>query len=336
MRYDRRRLVTLLLFFSIAATVQSSENHPLVYKRKYVMGTIFEIAAYDRSSERASRAIESAFQEIVRIDDVLSNYKADSELSRLNRSAHFHAEHVPADLYRVVEQAEYFSRISDGKFDISIAPLVNLWKAALSGDAVPSPIQQLEVRRCVGYEKIELVPPDQIIFHSPCLQLDLGAIGKGYAVDRAAEVLKSSGVRNALINAGGSTILALGAPPAHDAWLIHLRDPSNKVDPQVMLKDESLSTSEQTPRSLLGKDSAGHIVDPDTGMPLKTEFAVSVIAKTATMSDGLSTTLLLLGPDKGRALIRDLPDVSAIWISPKAEVEKATYGPPVIFSGKAR
>ena len=96
------------------------------------MGTVFEIAAYDPSSEHASDAIEKAFQEIVRLDDLLSNYKPDSALSKLNRSAHFHEEKVPSDLYRVIEQAVQFSKLSDGKFDVSIAPLVNLWKAALA------------------------------------------------------------------------------------------------------------------------------------------------------------------------------------------------------------
>ena len=104
--------------------------------------------------------------------------------------------------------------LSEGKFDISIAPLVNLWKAALRGENMPSPAQQENVRSCVGYEKIELTPPDRISFRSSCLQLDLGAIGKGYAVDRAADVLHSLGIRDALINAGGSTIFAMGSPPS--------------------------------------------------------------------------------------------------------------------------
>jgi thiamine biosynthesis lipoprotein len=295
------------------------------------MGTVFEIAAYDQSSEHASKAIEKAFQEIVRIDDLLSNYKPDSALSNLNRSAHFHAEKVPPDLYRVIDQSIRFSRLSDGKFDISIAPLVDLWKAALRGGDTPTRARLEEVRGCVGYEKIELTPPDQISFRSSCLQLDLGAIGKGYAVDRAAEVLHSLGIRDALINAGGSTILAMGSPPNQTAWLVHLRDPSNKKDPQVMLKDESVSTSEQTAPSLLGNDSAGHIIDPNTGMPLKTVFAVSAVSKTATVSDALSTTLLLLGPTKGTALIKNTADVSAIWISQNAQVETAIGGPEIRF-----
>jgi FAD:protein FMN transferase len=297
------------------------------------MGTVFEIAAYDESSEHASHAIEKAFQEIVRIDDLLSNYKPDSALSNLNRSAHFHTENVPPDLYLVIDQAVQFSKLSDGKFDISIAPLVNLWKAALRGEGTPSQAQQQEVRGCVGYEKIELTPPDRIRFRSSCLQLDLGAIGKGYAVDRAVEVLHSLGIRNALVNAGGSTIFAMGSPPNQRAWLVHLRDPSNKIDPQVMLKDESVSTSEQTAPSLLGNASAGHIIDPDTGMPLKTVFAVSAVSKTATASDALSTTLLLLGPTKGKAMIKNMADVSAVWISSEAQVETATGGPQILFGG---
>src|ERR1700674_1059552 len=331
MRCDNRRAAALISFFLIASFVQSSENQVLVYKKKYIMGTVFEIAAYDQSSEHASNAIERAFQEIVRLDDLMSNYKPDSALSNLNRSAHFHAEKVPSDLYRVIEQAVQFSRLSDGKFDISVAPLVNLWKAALRGESTPSRAQEEEVRNCVGYEKIELTPPDRISFRSSCLQLDLGAIGKGYAVDRAAEVLHSMGIRDALINAGGSTIFAMGAPPDHTAWLVHLRDPSNKMDPQVMLKDGSVSTSEQTPPSLLGNDLAGHIIDPDTGMPLKTVFAVSAVSKTATVSDALSTTLLLLGPTKGKALVKSMVDVAAIWISHEAQVETVTGGPQILF-----
>jgi thiamine biosynthesis lipoprotein len=335
MRCGKHRVAGLLVvFFAIVSSVRSSENQLLVYKKKYIMGTVFEIAAYDQTSEHASVALENAFQEIVRVDNLLSNYKTDSALSSLNRSAHFHAEKVPSDLYRVVEESVRFSRLSGGKFDISIAPLVDLWKAAIAGEGTPSLAKQQAARACVGYEKIELTPPDQITFHSSCMRLDLGAIGKGYAVDRAAEVLRSSGIRNALINAGGSTILAMGSPPDQSAWLVHLRDPSHRVDPQVMLKDESVSTSEQTAPSLLGGDTAGHIIDPDTGRPLRTEFAVSVIAQTGTLSDALSTTSLLLGPAKGKGLVQRMPAVSAIWISRDAQMEMVTGVPQILFGRK--
>jgi thiamine biosynthesis lipoprotein ApbE len=334
MRCANRTAVLFVIFFSVVSPIRSSENQILVYKKKYIMGTVFEIAAYDQTSEHASVALESAFQEIVRVDNLLSNYKSDSALSDLNRSAHFHAEKVPSDLYRVVEESVRFSKLSGGKFDISIAPLVDLWKAAIAGEGAPSLAKQQAARACVGYEKIELTPPDQITFHSSCMRLDLGAIGKGYAVDRAAEVLRSSGIRNALINAGGSTILAMGSPPDQSAWLVHLRDPSHQVDPQVMLRDESVSTSEQTAPSLLGDATAGHIIDPDTGTPLQTEFAVSVIAQTGAISDALSTTSLLLGPAKGKGLLQRMPDVTAIWISRDAQMETVTGGPRILLGKK--
>src|SRR5690348_15933198 len=227
MRCDKRWVAALLVvIFSIGSSAQISNQQILVYKQKYVMGTVFEIAAYADSREQASAAIDEAFAEIVHVDDLMSNYKPDSARSRLNRSAHFHAPQVPPDLYRAIAQAVQFSRLSGGKFDITVAPLVNLWKAALSGDSMPSMAQRQQAEDCVGYDKIELTPPDQITFRSPCLQIDLGAIGKGYAVDRAGELLQDSGIRNALINSGGSTILAIGSPPGQSGWLVHLRDPS--------------------------------------------------------------------------------------------------------------
>ena len=302
-----------------------------MYRKKYVMGTVFEIAAYQSSSRDVSGSIDKAFREIVRIDELLSDYKPESALSTLNRSAHLHTQRVPPDLYVVIKKAVELSKVSQGKFDISIAPLVNLWKAALSGGAIPTSAQEKKARDCIGYEKIVLTPPDRVTFRSPCLKLDLGAIGKGYAVDRAGEILRASGVRDALINAGGSTILAMGAPPGQSAWVVHLRDPSGQIDPYVMLKDESVSTSEQSLPSLLGQDAPGHIIDPATGRPLKTEFSVSVIAPDGTMSDGLSTTLLLLGPEKGKSVMNGMQGVSAIWISPKAQMEKMMSGPEILF-----
>jgi FAD:protein FMN transferase len=326
-------VVLTTLLFSAAGKGQSS-SEVLVYGKKYVMGTVFEIAAYDSSREHASVAIEKALNEVVRIDALFSNFKPESALSQLDRSAHFHPQRVPPDLYRVIAVALQFSKLSDGKFDISVAPWVDMWKAALSGGPMPSKEQQDKVRSCVGYEKIDLIPPDEIMFHSPCLRLDLGSIGKGYAVDRAAEILRDWKIQNALINAGGSTFVALGAPPGKSAWLLHLRDPSAKLDPQVMLRDESVSTSEQTPPSLLGKDSSGHIIDPVTGMPLRTDFAVSVTAKTGTESDALSTSLLLVGPESGKVLTSHFKNVSAVWISPQATTKMILGGPQIQFGGE--
>lgn len=307
---------------------------PLVHKTKYSMGTAYEIAAYDESPERASRAIDKAFAEVVRLDDVLSNYKPESDLSRLNREGHFHAVKVPADLYRVIAESIQYSKASGGKFDITVAPLVDMWKAALRGDKAPTGAEEEKLRACVGYEKIELIPPDMVEFHSPCMRIDVGSIGKGYAVDRAVDILRANGIRNALVDAGQSSIYGMGAPPGRGAWEVHLRDPSHRVDPTVMLSENSVSTSEQTPPSLLGNETAGHIIDPENGKPLATKYALSIVTKTGTASDALSTTLLLLGPEKGKPVVKALADAAAIWISADGETETVTTGPEIRVTSK--
>jgi FAD:protein FMN transferase len=335
MRCNERFLSAALIAAVIALTAGAQETAtPLVHKTKYVMGTVYEIAAYDESAQHASKAIDDAFAEIVRLDAVLSNYKPESDLSRLNREGHFHAVKVPMDLYKVIEESDKYSRMSGGKYDITVAPLVDMWKAALRGDRVASPEEQDKLRACVGYEKIELIPPDMVEFHSACMRIDVGSIGKGYAVDRAVEVLRADGIKNALVDAGQSSIYGMGAPPGKSAWEVHLRDPSNRVGPTVMLSENSVSTAEQTTASLLGNETAGHIIDPENGKPLETKYAVSIVAKMGTASDALSTTLLLVGPEKGREIVKQMADAAAIWVSADGDTETVTTGPEIRLTGK--
>ena len=327
MRWNKCTAVILLSLVAIVGVASNdSPSASLIHKQKYAMGTVFEVVAYDTAGHQATLAIDKAFQEIVRLDAVMSNYKPDSELSRLNRTAHFHPQTVSQDLYRVIEQALPYSKLSQGKFDISIGPLVDLWKAQLRGERTVSAADEKRARDCVGYEKIRLLPPSRVQFNSPCLRIDLGSIGKGCAVDRAAEILRAHRIYRALISAGGSTIYAIGAPPGQQGWLVHLRDPSGQVSPEVILHDNSVSTSEQTSPTLLGNKPAGHIIDPQQGTPLKSSFAVSVLARTATASDALSTTLLLLGPEAGKRLVQKTTATAAVWISPDGHLESASNG----------
>jgi len=212
--------------------------------------------------------------------------------------------------------------------------LVDMWKAALRGNRVVSQEELDKLRECVGYEKIELIPPDMVEFHSRCMRIDVGSIGKGYAVDRAVAVLRANGIKNALVDAGQSSIYGMGAPPGKNAWEVHLRDPSKRVDPTVMLSENSVSTAEQTPASLLGNETAGHIIDPKNGKPLETKYAVSIVAKTGTASDALSTTLLLVGPEKGRAMVKQMADAAAIWVSGDGETETVSTGPKIRISAQ--
>jgi FAD:protein FMN transferase len=327
MPWSRKAPAILMSLVAIVALARNDASPPSpLHKQKYAMGTVFEIVAYDTADHEAALAIDHAFQEIVRLDSVMSNYKPDSELSRLNRTAHFHSQPVSHDLYRVIELSLPYSKISDGKFDISVGPLVDLWKAQLRGERTVSVEDEKNARDCVGYKNIRLLPTNHIEFLSSCLRIDLGSIGKGYAVDRAAEILRAHSIDRALISAGGSTIYAIGAPPGQPGWLVHLRDPSGHLSPEVLLKDSSISTSGQTSPSVLGNNPAGHIIDPQQGSPLRTSFAVSVVANTATASDALSTTLLLLGPEAGKPAVQAMAGTAAVWISPDGDVESISNG----------
>ena len=331
MRWNRATAAVFLVALGSVAAAESPSEAPPIHRQKYIMGTVFEIVAYDNESHSVSEAIDEAFQEIVRLDGVMSNYKQESELSRLNRAAHFHPQRVSRDLYTIIEQAMQYSMLSDGKFDISVGPLVDLWKAQAGGEHAVTADEEQKARRCVGYKNITLLPPQAVEFRSSCLRIDLGAIGKGYAVDRAADVLRARRIERALINAGGSTVYAIGAPPGETGWTVQLRDPSQHASPKVLLRDNSVSTSEQTPPSLLGQKFGGHIIDPVAGVPAGSKVGVSVVAKTATASDALSTTLLLTGPERGKLLLREIPGTAAVWISPDGRVESASAGAKILL-----
>jgi thiamine biosynthesis lipoprotein len=171
---------------------------------------------------------------------------------------------------------------------------------------VPSEAEIAAAKRCVGFEKIELRAPDLVRLRSDCVALDLGGIGKGYAVDRAMAILRSGGITRALINAGSSSIAAIGAPPNRDGWPVDLG--SSPDGPSLFLKDTSISTSQQP-------DQSGDIVDPQSAAPIRSRSSVSVIAPRATLSDALATAVLLLPVDTSRQLLARFDGVSAYWVS---------------------
>jgi thiamine biosynthesis lipoprotein len=307
-----------------------------VFRKHYAMGTVFEIITYRTNPTQASQAMDHAFQEIDRLEEVMSLYKPASELNRLNRTAHLQAQTVTPDLYQVIQESLHYSELSEGAFDVTAGPLAQRWKAVGRGEQPPSPAEEKRLRCGVGYRQVELIPPDRIRFHSSRVVVDLGAIGKGYAVDRAAAVLCSCGIESALMNAGGSTFYAMGCPPGQSGWRVHLCDPSAHIDPHVLLHENSVSTSQQTPPGVLGMPCFGHIIDVVAGEPLKSATAVSVVAESATASDALSTAFLLMGPTKGRDLVKKSKNVAAVWIGPEGPPQTVTSGPEIRMTSAAQ
>jgi len=290
-----------------------------VHRARYSMGTMFDIVVYHSSHDEAERAIGKAMSEIVRLDGVLSNFKAESDLSRLNREGRDRFVAVDASMYDVVRQSLEFSRLSSGRFDVTIAPVLRVWKQAHEEGRSPSDAELHAAANCVGADKVETREPDRIRYREGCVEIDLGGIGKGYAVERAIAVLKSEGIRHALVNAGGSSIGAIGAPPGGDGWPVDLggEPPGRKP---LLLRDESVSTSQQNLVSrAFAAGTFGHIIDPRIGSPVREDNAVSVVARSATVSDALSTALLMYSRDEARTLLAHFPDASVIWISRTGE-----------------
>jgi thiamine biosynthesis lipoprotein len=328
MRCGRKRafLFSFLPFPFGVASALSLLPSPLlpVHQQRYCMGTMIDIVAYHKSRADAERAVRSAMDEIIRLDQVMSHFKADSDLSKLVREGRVGFVTVEPSLYDVITQSIRFSELSGGKFDVTIAPVLKVWKAAQSEGRRPTEAEILEAKRCVGYEKIETEAPGRIRLRSDCLEIDLGGIGKGYAVDRAIAVLESAGIRHALINAGGSSIAAIGHPPGHTGWPVSL-GASVSGSRTLLLQNASISTSQQNRTPLaFAAGVSGDILDPQTGAPSESRMTVSVAAPSATVSDALGTALIMLPIDEGMKLLEHFTNVSAMWIAPAGEL-KAAY-----------
>jgi thiamine biosynthesis lipoprotein len=311
------------LILTLAGPSPRAASPAVSHQQRYSMGTMFDIVAYHEPVADAQRAMAAALDEVVRLDKVLSHYRTDSDLAALERNGNRGFVQVHPDLFAVLRESAEFSRLSAGTFDVTIGPLLKIWREARADGRRPSGAQLGEARRCVGYQRIELEPPDRVQLLSSCLSLDLGGIGKGYAVDRAMAVLASAGIRHALVNAGGSSIAASGHPPGQRGWPVRLGAASNGRT--LLLSDGSISTSQQGGLALpLDAATPGEILDPGTGEPARAGVSVSVVAPRATVSDALSTTLLLLPDGRGPDLLARFPGTSALWISDAGEI-RTTY-----------
>lgn len=247
------------------------------------MGTTFTIVLYGSDLASMNRAMDAAFEEAHRLDALLSNYRPESEWSRVNREADAHPVAVSPELFRLLSDCSEYSRASEGTFDLTVGPLMRAW-GFFGGDRhVPSSDQIREALELVGYRHMQLKARKRTVrFDRPGVQIDPGGVGKGYAVDRMVEILRAKGIRNALVAASGSSIFGLGNPPEEPrGWPISIADPwdHRKNAAQVFLKDFSLSTSGSYEQSFrVGGHRYSHIMDPRRGVPAESAVQVTVLA----------------------------------------------------------
>jgi len=246
------------------------------------MGSAFSIVLYGYGREKLEEAAQAAFEEVRQLDDMLSNYKPDSEWSKVNREAAEHPVRVSAELFHLLAACQEYSRESEGAFDISVGPLMKVWGFYKGTGHLPHRAEILAAMQVVGYRHVHLDAADQTVsFDRQGVELDPGGIGKGYAVDRMVDVLKRKGITIALVSGSGSSIYGLGAPPGSPrGWRIRIRDPRNAHASvaEVFLQNESMSTSGNYEKFFRAEGHVySHIMDPRTGWPAPGMLSVSVI-----------------------------------------------------------
>ncbi|MBI2470753.1 MAG: FAD:protein FMN transferase [Planctomycetes bacterium] len=295
----------------------------LIKQTRMIMGTFAEVSIYSNDEKTAGKAIEESLDEIERMDRIMSNYKKDSELSRLNKKAGKSPVPCIGELLDVIERSQYYSELSGGAFDITVSPIVALWGFFREKGHVPPDKEIEKVLPAVSYKNLVInksndpKKPATVFFKNTQTQIELGAIGKGYAVDKALEIIRKFGINNACINLGGN-IYVLGVPPGKNAWKIGVQHPRNRDEilGYLELKDEATATSGDYERffEFNGKRYS-HIINPRTGRPISGTIATTIVAPTGTEVDALSTIVFVLGHEKGLELVKRIPNVDAMIAS---------------------
>ena len=287
------------------------------------MACLYTIDAYADDSETLPHILDQAFDEVDRIDRLMSHYKTDSPLSRINREAATSPVTVEPELFDFIAESIRYSRESDGAFDITVGPLMKVWGFFRGDGRLASGHDVEDARSLVGSQHVLLDAEHRTIrFDRPGVELDLGGIAKGYAVDRAVRLLRARHVAAALVSAGGSTIYGLGVPLTHNGWMVAIQDPtdSRKSAREVELKDRALSVAGSSEKFFeVHGVRYSHIMDPRTGRPVQGVLSVAVITETGTQGDALDDAFFVLGPVGSRNYLQRLEGVEAFFFIPDAD-----------------
>ena len=309
-------LLTVLAISDPAAWCQLSEFREVHYQ----MGTLLDITIWHADAEEAKRIMRQAVQEVHRLEGIMSNYDPRSSLSSFNDQAGQGKIKIDPDLYRLLAIAVDRSAKTSGYFDVTVGPLIELWKQSEKKNSAPDSHALASAAGLVGYWNLKLNEASEAELIREGMNIDLGGIGKGYAVDRIIEMLKRAGVKTALINFGGSSIYALGSPPAKTDWEIAVKGINEKIVGILHLKNQALSTSGSMGHSWnIGGKRYGHLINPNNGWPVTVPRVATVVAPTATEAEVWTKPLVILGK-AGISTIKGLPQIEALLVSETGEL----------------
>ena len=313
--------LAIVLISIYAATVFNNQNDseetllvPFSETRS-IMGTTVTIEVLDTNEAHALKSIDIAFDEIYHVDELMSSYKKDSQLSILNSQGHL--DDADPDFINVLERSKYYSGISDGAFDVTIKPILDLWSSKYSPGGTYMPPTTDEIN-----ETLQLVDHSKIIIEEgsitlqPNMSIILGGIAKGYSVDRAIESLKLDGITSGFVNAGGDGYF-IGMNEKNVSWNIGLQNPDQSAEAvtRMAISDMAVATSGNYERYFSDAAKVSHISDPRTGYSSQELISATVIANTAMDADALATAVFVLGENAGIEMIESLEGVECLIIT---------------------
>jgi len=315
----RKLAVTLSVIFLFLQCQMNERLHPVAQTR-ILMDTVVQIVLYHpgKTDEQLHAIINHAFQRMEQIDSLTNNYSDSSQISFVNKSAAVRAVSVDTSLMTILRASQEVSLKTAGNFDMTIGAIKKLWKFESERPHVPEADSIQKMLRFVNYKLVKLAS-EKVKFQNSGVNLDLGGIAKGYAIDEAIRIIKEAGVQDALVNAGGDlrVICSDLTRGKRRIWVRHPRNEGKFVG-QFPLDEGSVATSGDYERYFF-QDSVRyhHILDPKTGYPSKKCVSVTVQTKNAITADALATAIFVMGPEKGMIFVDEMPDTEALIIYQK-------------------
>jgi len=286
------------------------------------MGTVIEITLIGDDEGAANKAVLQAFQEIKRIETLMSPRLDSSDVTRINRSAGEGWVKVSSETMEVIKKAQEISELSEGSFDMTVGPLTQLWRRAREKEIPPSTKDVKEKLDLVNFRDVSIHHEGKVFLKKKGMAVDLGGIAKGYAVDRAFELLRSLGYKNLIVNAGGD--LRVGGTKNDRSWSIGIQDPriSQKIMAKLLVSDTAVATSGDYEKFFIHQDKRyHHIFNPRDGFPTEGSQSVTVVCKDGITADALATAVFVLGPEKGYSLCQRLEGVECLIVDKEGKIK---------------
>ncbi|MBA23076.1 MAG: thiamine biosynthesis protein ApbE [Flavobacteriales bacterium] len=290
------------------------------------MGSAFDLTVVAENKEKASNYIEQAKNEIVRIEKLISSWDKNSETAKINSNSGIEAVKVSKELFDLIDRSQRISKITSGAFDITFAAIDRIWDFDGGESQMPSfEVIQNSISK-IGFRKLELNKKESTVFlPEKGMKIGFGGIGKGYAADRAKELLINKGVKGGIINASGD-MNTWGNQPDGSPWTVGIVNPMNKekVFSWFSLEHDAVVTSGNYEKfTLIDGERFSHIIDPRTGIPSKGILSSTIFANKAELADALATATFVMGVESGMFLIDQLPNIEAILIDDKGVIYKS-------------